>query len=92
MPILLQLRSGEIIEVKGNQRSYGFLLFWSATTSAQIELKADNADAPKLSFSSGRLPQAALWSIEKQLTGIKTELITLGQKVDRCCGLYEVLN
>ena len=38
MPMLLQLRCGDKVQIKANQRSYGFLFLWSREEPADIAL------------------------------------------------------
>ena len=55
MPMLLQLRCGDKVQIKANQRSYGFLLLWCRGKPADIALNvAHPADPKLLSSRSGR--------------------------------------
>ena len=100
MPMLLHLRCGDNLQIKANQRSYGFLLLWCRETSADIAFNVAHPVDPKLlSFRSGRQTEAAaLACIQKQLTSIQetqSELIEtlkiLQQKDDTSCQLYSTL-
>ena len=100
MPVLLQLRCGDKVQIKANQRSYGFLLLWCREKPADIALNVAHPVDPKLlSSRSGRRAEvAALACIQKQLTSLQetqSELIDtlkiLQQKVDTACQLYSTL-
>ena len=100
MPILLHLRCGEKVQIKANQRSYGFFLLWCREKLADIGLNVPHPVDPKLlsSRSGGRAEVAALAGIQKQLTSIQetpSELIDtlkiLQQKLDTSCQLYTTL-
>ena len=100
MPMLLHLRCGEKVQIKANQRSYGFLLLWWREKPADIALNVAHPVDPKLlsSRSGRRAEMAALACIQKQLTSLQetqSELIDtreiLQQKVDTSCQLYTTL-
>ena len=97
MPMLLQLRCGDKVQIKANQRSYGFLLLWCREKPADIASNvAHLADLKLLSSRSGRRAKvAAVACIQKQLTSLQetqSELIDAlkisQQKVDTSCQLY----
>ena len=73
MPMLLQLRCGDKVQIKANQRSYGFLLLWCREKPADIALNVAHPVDPKLlSPRSGRRAEvAALACIQKQLTWLQ---------------------
>ena len=100
MPMLLHLRCGDKLQIKPNQRSYGFLLLWCREKPADIALKVEHPVEPKLlSSRSGRpTDEAAVACIQKQLTSIqetqselRDTLKSLQQKVDTSCQLYSNL-
>ena len=73
MPMLLQLRCGDKVQIKANQRSYGFLLLWCCEKPADMALDVAHPVDPKLlSSRSGRRAEvAALACIQKQLTSLQ---------------------
>ena len=100
MPMLLQVRCGDKVQIKANQRSYGFLLLWCREKPADIVFSVVHPVDPELlsSCSGRRAEVAALACIQKQLTSIQekqSELIDtlkiLQQKVDTSCQLYTTL-
>ena len=100
MPTLLHLRCADKVQIKANQRSYGFLLLWCREKPADIALNvAHPVDLKLLSSRSGRRAEvAALASIHKQLTSMQETLSELidtlkivQQQVDTSCQLYTTL-
>ena len=100
MPMLLHLSCGDTVQMKANQRSYGFLLLWCREEPADIALNvAHPVDQNLFSLRSRRRAEvAALACIQKQLTSIQetqSELIDtlkiLRQKVDTSLQLYTTL-
>ena len=74
MPMLLQLRCGDKVQIKANQRSYGLLLLWCREKPANIALNVAHQVDPKLlSSRSGR--QAEVQRTLKGLCGGTKERI-----------------
>ena len=48
MPMLLQFRCGDKVQIKANQGSYGFLLLWCGERPAEIALNVAHPVDPKL--------------------------------------------
>ena len=70
MPMLLHLSCADKLQIKANQRSYGFLLLWCRQKPADFALHVGHpVDLKLLSSRSGRQAEvAALSCIPKQLT------------------------